>query len=374
MADACGWADFWSVALAKLGYEATDVIANAEPMQKAWARENGGGDNSDWVHGITAAQVESFAPDILFVNDYTTFTADYLRHLRSRCSSIRLVLGWCGAPYRDSSVFKECDIVLTNVPELFEDFIAGGHRCHLINHAFDARILERLGSLPADIDFSFIGTIWKDKNFHHNREQLLLDLVAQSNLQIFTDVFKPSLRSRLEVAAKGSLYDSGQLLLALGLSQDAVSKLPVLGRTLRWEARPGVHQSIDPRLATIAQPPVFGMEMFRKLQRCKISLNTHIDLSASHASNMRLYEATGVGSCLLTDWKPNLPQLFDPELEIVTYRNVSECLEKVRYLLDHERERVGIATAGQQRTLREHTFDNRAQQLDDLIRGALTAQ
>lgn len=375
MADACGWADFWSVALTKLGYTATDVIANAEPMQKAWVRENGKADtSSEWIYEIVTAQVESFAPDVLFVNDYVTFTADFLRHLRSRCPAIRLVLGWCGAPYQDPSVFTEYDVVLSNVPELVEDFTSRGHRCYLINHAFDARILSRLGPSGSVIDFSFIGTIWKDKNFHNNREQLLLDLIAQTNLQIFTDLFKPALRRRLDTKLKGSLYDSSQLLLNLGVPRSAVAKLPVLGKTLQWGERPASNQSLDERLARIAQPPIFGVEMFRQLRDSKISLNTHIDLSSSHASNMRLYEATGVGTCLLTDWKPNLPELFDVESEVVTYRNASECIEKVRYLLDHEQERQRIATAGQQRTLREHTFDNRAEQLDDLIRSTLMAK
>ena len=30
----------------------------------------------------------------------------------------------------------------------------------------------------------------------------------------------------------------------------------------------------------------------------------------AHANNLRLYEATGVGAMLLTDWKPDLAELF----------------------------------------------------------------
>lgn len=41
----------------------------------------------------------------------------------------------------------------------------------------------------------------------------------------------------------------------------------------------------------------------------------------------------------LTDWKGNLRELFEPdveELEVVSYRSSAACIEKVRYLLDHE--------------------------------------
>jgi spore maturation protein CgeB len=82
---------------------------------------------------------------------------------------------------------------------------------------------------------------------------------------------------------------------------------------------------------------------------------------------MRLFEATGMGSCLVTDWKTNLKNLFQPEIEVVTYKSSEECIEKVHYLLDHDKERRAIATAGQKRTLRDHTILVRVKQIDDLI-------
>jgi len=85
---------------------------------------------------------------------------------------------------------------------------------------------------------------------------------------------------------------------------------------------------------------------------------------------MRLYEATGAGSCLLTDAKLNLSELFEPDVEVVTYDSADDCAVKVKYLLDHEDERRAIAEAGQRRTLRDHTFDNRAVRLDEIIKRA----
>ncbi|HYG80937.1 MAG TPA: glycosyltransferase, partial [Pyrinomonadaceae bacterium] len=103
----------------------------------------------------------------------------------------------------------------------------------------------------------------------------------------------------------------------------------------------------------------------------RVVLNTHIDISTTSASNMRLFEVTGVGSCLLTDWKPNIGDLFEPDSEVITYRGAEECIEKVDYLLSHESERRAIAAAGQRRTLRDHTLARRAEQLDAIIRAAL---
>ena len=59
--------------------------------------------------------------------------------------------------------------------------------------------------------------------------------------------------------------------------------------------------------------------MYRVLARSKIALNRHIDVAEDHANNMRLYEATGVGTFLITDAKRNLSELFEPGEEVVTY-------------------------------------------------------
>ena len=73
---------------------------------------------------------------------------------------------------------------------------------------------------------------------------------------------------------------------------------------------------------------------------------------------------------MLTDWKANLGELFEPDSEIVTYKDAGECVEKVSYLLSHDADRSAIAAAGQRRTLRDHSFDKRAVQLDQIIRTA----
>jgi spore maturation protein CgeB len=376
MHDASGWADFWSAALGKLGYEADEVVANAEPLQRAWARERGlRVDESNFVFELTTERVRGFAPDVLFVNDYTTFTAEYLRHLKAECPSIRLVLGWCGAPYTDASVFREYDIVLSSAPELVADFLAQGHRCHHVNHAFEPRVLERidLSAEPAN-DFTFAGSIAKKSNFHLAREELLIDLVERTPLRIWAEIHNPSWQERGGTLARRVAYDAVHTARRAGLPDSLLTVAPPARKVLGWRARPESPPRVDPRLARRARPSVYGLEMFQLLRQSRVSLNTHIDLSATHASNMRLYEATGVGSCLLTDWKENLAELFEPDAEVVAYRSADECVEKVRYLLEHDAERRAIAEAGQRRVLRDHTFDNRAAQLDDLIRRDLVSK
>ena len=111
----------------------------------------------------------------------------------------------------------------------------------------------------------------------------------------------------------------------------------------------------------------WAIEMYQILHRSRITLNHHIDIAGAYANNLRLYEATGVGTLLITDWKENLHEMFEPGKEVVAYRTPEECADLIRYYLNHEEERKAIARAGQERTLRQHTYFQRMQELVDIV-------
>ena len=96
------------------------------------------------------------------------------------------------------------------------------------------------------------------------------------------------------------------------------------------------------------------------MQNQLISLNTHGGVSKNEAANMRLFEATGVGSLLLTDYKDNLDSFFKIDTEILAYNSIQEAVEKAMYLLDNPSVALRISEAGKKRVLQDHTFYNRA--------------
>jgi spore maturation protein CgeB len=117
----------------------------------------------------------------------------------------------------------------------------------------------------------------------------------------------------------------------------------------------------------------WALDMYRVLHNSRIALNFHINTAGPYANNMRLFEATGVGTMLLTDAKSNLATMFKPGKEVVTYRSPEECAELIGYYLSHPAEREEIARAGQDRTLREHTYQQRMQELADILQSYLKA-
>ena len=108
--------------------------------------------------------------------------------------------------------------------------------------------------------------------------------------------------------------------------------------------------------------------MYRVLARTQVAVNRHGDIAEDYANNMRLFEATGVGALLVTESARNLPGLFTPGEEVVTYDSPDDLVEKVRHYVARPEERRAIAAAGQRRTLAEHTYTRRMEQLDALLR------
>jgi spore maturation protein CgeB len=73
----------------------------------------------------------------------------------------------------------------------------------------------------------------------------------------------------------------------------------------------------------------------------------------------RVFEILGCGSFLLTDCLKDLKEYYQVGKEIICFQDTDDLIEKIKYYLANEKEREGIAKAGFQRTLTEHTYEKR---------------
>lgn len=111
-------------------------------------------------------------------------------------------------------------------------------------------------------------------------------------------------------------------------------------------------------------------ELPKLYKASKINLN----MTKSHARtglSKRPFDICCSGAFMLTDYRHDLGILFDPEREIVWYRDKWELREKAIYYLDHPFERMEIAQRAKERVLREHTYRKRMGELIDIISKAL---
>ncbi len=364
--DAFGWVGAWGPALAPLGWTMWEAWLNLEPIQRAWAREEGSLPADAPLEQVALAQIERFRPDVLW---YDHHDVTLLERIRACCPSLRALVGWTGSVPPDPSLARAFDLVLSCAPETVEVLARGGVRAAHLDHAFNERVLESLPPRQPTLNVSFVGQIAADHPLHAHRERLLEALLIDLDVAIFSPTVEVRRPSPAAVFPRRLLYAGAQSLRRAGLPEATLRRLPLLGRAAGWPTAP--RGPLPARLRRALRAARFGLAMYRTLRDSRITLNVHAGSDTRYTSNMRLFEATGVGACLVTDAAENLPALFEPGREVGTFRNADECRERIRSLLANDAEREAIARAGQARCLAAHTFRHRAPRLDQLLRGAL---
>jgi spore maturation protein CgeB len=330
-----GVSDFYPRNLVQLEHPAVEYSINNRRLQETWAREHGLAlstagsahlvlrrgfvpwvvrDQTAWMEQILAAQIEDFRPDVIVSHSLSDLRPAFWSRMRTH---YRLLVGQIASPLSPDIDLSPFDLMLSSLPNFVERFRAGGSRAELFRLAFDPVVLERLAGLDLrepPIDVSFVGSL---STHHAGRLEWLEYVCEKIPIQVW------------------------------GNGVDCLPKDSAIRRAYRG--------------------PAWGVEMFDILRRSRISLNHHIEISGPYANNMRLYETTGVGTLLLTDWKQNLSEMFHPEAEVAAYRSSEDCVEKIGYYLEQDGERDRIARAGQEKTLREHTYRQRMAQLVALV-------
>lgn len=316
-----GTSDAYSYNLKKLGCDAQEIVTNDDILQLKWARENQtklihtaepitrifNKLGYNWRYKIIKSQVEKIKPDILYIQEGNILSDKFILKLKPM---VKLIIGQVASSIPSYRTYKSYDLVLTPLPHFIKYFNERGIKSEHFQLAFDDRVVKEIGPTEHKFDFTFVGGISK---VHANRFELINTLSEKAGLELFGYG-----RNLLDRNSKAYMRHHGE---------------------------------------------AWGLEMYRVLAQSKISVNCHEEVAGNYACNMRLYEAPGMGTCLITDWKPNLPDIFEQDKEVVTFQSVKELNDKVDYLLNNEDERAKIAINGQRRVLKEHTYYHRMKQL-----------
>ncbi|WP_114783745.1 CgeB family protein [Botryobacter ruber] len=79
----------------------------------------------------------------------------------------------------------------------------------------------------------------------------------------------------------------------------------------------------------------------------------------------RVFEAAGAGACIITDFWEGIDFFFDPGKEILVAKNGDEVANIMANLTEEEAKRIG--EAAYKKVLSEHTYNHRAEQLEQLL-------
>ncbi len=314
-----GTSDFYSRNLQLIGYEAQDIVINDKILQKKWAREHGQSRHLDWADGVhlpfTKIGFHSHWQEDILEQQILDYQPDVL---------------YCQNLYTPGPVF------LSNIKKKTSIHIVGQVAFPV---SFDKEFLTPydliLSSFPHFVTrFRKLGI--KSEYFRIGFEKTVLKKLKRAARQYdvsFIGAFSKRHDNTSVFAAATDVWGHG---------------IVPVSKKYHGEA--------------------WGIDMYNIIYNSKITLNRHIDTAEDHANNMRLFESTGVGTMLITDYKSDLNKLFVPGKEVETYRTKEELIEKVKYYLSHHKEREKIAKAGQNRTLRDHTYEKRMNELKGILK------
>jgi len=349
-----GVADFYSSNLRALGHEAHDLYANNEALQQSWAHKgcravHQSGLIGQWIGSllkgikgiarrtqagrlkpyiaararwlkqahdpcldILKAQIKHYKPDVVLNQAVDSIPGRFMKELKPY---IRFLVGQHAAtPLREDEDLSGYDLMISSFPATVDSWQQQGLRAQLCRLGFEPRVLSLIENPGKKWDISFIGSFF---SVHSSRVRWLEALCRHF----------PQLKA--------------------------------------WAPSIGDLSPTSPIREHYAGQ-AWGRQMYQILASSKLTLNHHGNV-APYANNMRLFEATGVGTCLLTDWKANLGDMFTSGREVIAYRNAEECVELIERYLQHDAEREAIARAGQARTLREHTYYHRMQEFVGIV-------
>lgn len=300
---------------AEQGLWTTPTLFGRNPMRWYWKRRYGEGPLRWSLRRIAAEQVRRARPDVLWVFSGIPVQREDLASWRRHAGSVAL---WWSCPLNERFPYDGFDLILSCIPQLVDEFRRRGLRAELVPHAFDARLGALAQPGPRLGRVAFVGNLSRD---HSERTRFLEALAGAVEL----DFYGPSVDM---------------------LPQDS----PLRGRY---------------------RGPAWGHDLYRIYGSYAVVVHKNLDMAGASASAKRLFEATGMGACLVTEASDDLGNLFRPGHEVLTYSGLDDCLALLRGLLDDPARAAAVGRAGQARTLRDHTYTARVGQILDCMEPAL---
>lgn len=375
-ADGFGWNGAWNGPMSRAGHDYLEISVNVRALQVAWLRESGQGKGTPaWKTSIPLMQIKEFQPDVILTDDLRNFSRDWYRALRVSVPSIRGIVGFLTSPSVDLGTLRECDIQLCLLKHDVDRINRSGGRARVFLHGYNTemdRYLSPAGESSGKL--SFCGSILRGPGYHIMRASVLEYLVkARVPIDIYAPEYELSrARDFVRTGLGQTLHVAMRSAAGAGIPRDRLRRIPLVGKAANWREPPT--RQYSSRLRPALRPPAYGVSQLRAMRRSAATLNIHGDVAGDEAVNVRLFEATGAGACLLTDFKSNLHKLFDTDSEIATFSSPEECVSKAKWLLNHPKDAIAMATAARARVMREHTLDHRMGTLESAMQEAVSVR
>ena len=102
---------------------------------------------------------------------------------------------------------------------------------------------------------------------------------------------------------------------------------------------------------------ITGEEKSKVLYGSKIVFN-QMHFAEVESVNCRFFEVNGSGAFQLSDYRPILNDLLPIDPKLVSFNSIDEGIDKIKYYLNHDKERYDIADAVYKHFMENYTYDH----------------
>ena len=361
-----------------MGNMSQDIIYNYYDLQAKWLEENNlkldkDLNFEDKLYYIFEKQIFYFKPNVIFFRGHPPFDCSRIVELKDKFKFLKKIVCHNGFPNNE---LKNIDLVLSTTKTLNDFYKKKGLMSTLLYHSFDEEILKKVVKKNNSNEIVFCGQTGHTKSTYYKTRFNHLNELLINNFSI--DCYSSEFfNKKIEFQIKNSKEKVRNFLLNIfkdkyinlfrfldkkiknDILSNFVSDLEKINNSEKY-----LHDLWPKKI----HPPVFGLDMLNKIYNSDITINIHTDVTTKYCGNYRMFEATGLGSCLITEYRDNITELFEPDSEVVTYKNFSELKDKLKNLIGNEELCKKISIQGQKRTLKQHTLNSRLEFVDREIK------
>ncbi len=106
--------------------------------------------------------------------------------------------------------------------------------------------------------------------------------------------------------------------------------------------------------------------MYKVFFASKLNLNITLK-SIESGVPQRIFDIMSVGGCVISNWQPEIEELFVPGKEILCFHSLEELTDLTKYYLDHNKDRTRIGIAGYQHAQKEYSYGVAAAKIEKTV-------
>lgn len=211
-------------------------------------------------------------------------------------------------------------------------------------------------AVERDLQVSFVGA-------NYGPRARYLERLLENGIDVY--VAGPGWRWGARTKARASVR---RILLAARASMP--SSIEHQARASSELAEHDIRRRLGARFPKAVHAPMSDDDLVIAYSRSEITLGV-LDVFMHHDPSkyivrhlhLREFEAPMSGALYCTGYLDELEEFFEPDREVIVYRDGNEMLDKIRFYLSHPTEANAIRAAGHRRAQADHTYQRRFRQL-----------